>query len=167
MPNMTGHFLAALLVIVAALVVATPAPIRISDEPLQPMNASDNAGFKLGDSCKYFVMAVQLCQGHTSYTIHGLWPQFSKSSWPEYCSKENFNPSAVSNISSILRTFWPSCKGASENHFLGHEWTKHGTCTGWSQYKYFETALTVFNTTNWKSKCGSKTNCKVHVYLKN
>eukprot|EP00760_Papus_ankaliazontas_P028008 PhM_4_TR3474/c1_g3_i1/m.77886/K01166/E3.1.27.1; ribonuclease T2 len=125
------------------------------------------AATNASEPCDYFVMAVQKCHGDSPFTIHGLWPQYNASKWPSHCSDERFNPADVSNITSELATYWPTCDGGKEDDFLSHEWTKHGTCSGWSQYTYFTTALTVFKNTDWKNTCHSDKDCKVHVYPNN
>jgi ribonuclease T2 len=37
-----------------------------------------------------------------------------------------------------MDTLWPNLLGRNED-FWEHEWTKHGTCTTFSQHDYFQT----------------------------
>jgi ribonuclease T2 len=53
------------------------------------------------------------------FVLHGLWPQFEKG-YPQNCSKEPL-PDAV-------RTKYESIFAAPQ--LIGHEWSKHGTCSG-------------------------------------
>ena len=73
------------------------------------------------------------CNGRRPYTFiaHGLWPQ-NERGWPEYCSSSE--PERVPQaLAGTLIDIVPSAGLA------GHEWRKHGACTGLSQHVYFET----------------------------
>ena len=78
-------------------------------------------------------------------TIHGLWPQRSSGTWPSTCSNEQFDITLLEDLSDLLAQKWPNIKAPSDSphhdEFWAHEWSKHGTCSGLSQHKYFETAL--------------------------
>ncbi|RYH00321.1 hypothetical protein EON65_49530, partial [archaeon] len=76
------------------------------------------------------------------FTIHGLWPQYSAGGYPSSCTTEAFNASVPYDIGwSTMTTYWPNVQVAESdptyNSFWSHEWSKHGTCTGLSQYNYF------------------------------
>lgn len=73
------------------------------------------------------------CDGRRAYAFiaHGLWPQ-NERGWPEYCSSSE--PERVPQaLATALYDIIPSAGLA------GHEWRKHGTCSGLSQRVYFET----------------------------
>lgn len=73
------------------------------------------------------------CDGRRAYTFiaHGLWPQ-NERGWPEYCSSRE--PERVpQSLASTLYDIIPSAGLA------GHEWRKHGTCSGLNQMVYFDT----------------------------
>lgn len=81
-------------------------------------------------------------------TIHGLWPQYTTTGYPSYCTTEPFNTTAVETTIGIdtLITFWPNVQYADTadptyTHFWEHEWSKHGTCSGLSQTTYFASAI--------------------------
>jgi ribonuclease T2 len=74
----------------------------------------------------------QQCSGNKPYEfiVHGLWPQFEKS-YPEFCVD---NPAWVqADIENGFRDIMPS------RALIRHQWKKHGTCSGLSQYDYFAT----------------------------
>lgn len=60
------------------------------------------------------------------FVLHGLWPQF-EAGYPESCSTQQVPASVASKYVSI----YPSPK------LLGHEWRKHGTCSGLEPAAYF------------------------------
>lgn len=73
------------------------------------------------------------CDGRRSYTFiaHGLWPQ-NERGWPEHCSSRE--PDRVPQ--SLASQYYDIIPSAG---LAGHEWRKHGTCSGLSQRVYFET----------------------------
>jgi len=84
-------------------------------------------------------------------TIHGLWPQYTTSGYPASCTTEQFNSSIPIEIGlDYMVERWPDVQYDINNpaydSFWEHEWTKHGTCSGLSQYDYFTTALSLTNT---------------------
>jgi ribonuclease T2 len=60
------------------------------------------------------------------FVLHGLWPQF-EAGYPESCSTERL-PEQVRGQYAPL---FPSAK------LIGHEWRKHGTCSGLDPAAYF------------------------------
>jgi ribonuclease T2 len=66
------------------------------------------------------------------FVIHGLWPNWSNGSWPQYCIKNDpLNLTEISSIIPELLTYWPGFTPSSKNStiaFWNHEWTKHGSC---------------------------------------
>lgn len=80
------------------------------------------------------------------FTIHGLWPQYSTGGYPHDCTSEPFDASIPDQIGwETMTTFWPNVKyletDPNYTEFWEHEWTKHGTCSGLSQYDYFNSAI--------------------------
>ena len=45
----------------------------------------------------YFILALIPHKKHT-YSIHGLWPQYSEDSWPEFCSNEPFKMDKIQDL---------------------------------------------------------------------
>lgn len=68
---------------------------------------------------------LQCGRGH-GFVLHGLWPQH-ETGYPESCSREQLSPSARNSYASL----YPSPK------LIGHEWSKHGTCSGLAPDAYF------------------------------
>jgi ribonuclease T2 len=73
------------------------------------------------------------CSGRRPYTfiVHGLWPQ-NERGWPEYCPSRE--PERVPQ--SLAQTMFDIIPSAG---LAGHEWRKHGTCSGLNQRTYFQT----------------------------
>lgn len=64
-----------------------------------------------------------------AFIVHGLWPQRT-SDWPEFCPSSE--PQRVDNATiDTMLDIMPS------PGLIGHQWRKHGTCTGLSQVGYF------------------------------
>jgi len=71
------------------------------------------------------------------FVVHGLWPQ-NESGYPQFC--ESSEPERVpSSIGRDLATFMPSMG------LIGHQWRKHGTCSGLSQKEYFAVLAAAWN----------------------
>jgi ribonuclease T2 len=91
------------------------------------------------------------CQDPTPFmqnnlTTHGLWPQYDQKrdgrAWPQFCKTEfgtALNKTVIHELSKELKKVWPVEQGGTE--LWGHEWTKHGTCSGLSQMAYFKAAI--------------------------
>lgn len=78
------------------------------------------------------------CDGRRDYTFiaHGLWPQYERG-WPQYCPSGE--PERVpESLAATLHDIIPSAGLA------GHEWRKHGTCSGLAQGLYFETLRSAY-----------------------
>ena len=85
-----------------------------------------------------------------NFTIHGLWPQYVTSGYPSTCTNEPFDPNVPNDIGlDYMIEKWPDVQyetsSKSYDSFWEHEWSKHGTCSGLSQYDYFTTALSLTN----------------------
>lgn len=64
------------------------------------------------------------------FVVHGLWPQFERG-WPEFC--DSGEPERVPDrLVGTLLDLMPSAG------LIGHQWRKHGSCTGMSQTDYFD-----------------------------
>ncbi|HEY0060964.1 MAG TPA: ribonuclease [Telluria sp.] len=60
------------------------------------------------------------------FVLHGLWPQY-EAGYPEACSHEQLSGAVRGKYAAI----YPSQK------LIGHEWKKHGTCSGLDPAAYF------------------------------
>ncbi len=67
-----------------------------------------------------------------SFVVHGLWPQFDKG-WPQDCAT-SFPARVPEDLIKNTLDMMPSHK------LIGHEWEKHGTCSGLDQAGYFKAA---------------------------
>lgn len=59
------------------------------------------------------------------FVLHGLWPQYEKG-YPQSCSREPL----PEHLRRKYEAIYPSPK------LIGHEWKKHGTCSGLSAEQY-------------------------------
>jgi ribonuclease T2 len=80
------------------------------------------------------------CSSRKRYTFiaHGLWPQRNRG-WLEDCASDE--PDRVPE--SLARSYFDIIPSAG---LAGHEWRKHGTCSGLSQSNYFRTLRRAYET---------------------
>lgn len=69
------------------------------------------------------------CTNHSTFVLHGLWPQNSDGSYPDHCSDA---PGPISP--GQYNGLYP------DTGLLQHEWQAHGTCTGLTPEVYLATA---------------------------
>jgi ribonuclease T2 len=69
------------------------------------------------------------CSVHSTFVLHGLWPQNYDGTYPENCSNAPgpTNPSTYRDI-------------YLDQNLLQHEWRTHGTCSGLSADDFLSTA---------------------------
>lgn len=88
----------------------------------------------------------------THFTVHGLWPQYTEGGYPADCSTEALNTTVFDVIGMDTMTeYWPNVQDEEYESdgdinpeyysFWEHEWSKHGTCSGLSQYDYFDDTI--------------------------
>ena len=75
--------------------------------------------------------STQQCRRPHTFVVHGLWPQ-RHAGWLEDCNSDE--PSRVPE--QLIRNYFDIVPSAG---LAGHEWRKHGTCSGLSQEMYFRT----------------------------
>ncbi|KAK9866063.1 hypothetical protein WJX84_002916 [Apatococcus fuscideae] len=75
-----------------------------------------------------------------AFSIHGLWPNYDRGGYPENCTNEQYDSSAVSDIRSEMTQAWESYSEPNDR-FWAHEWECHGTCTRLGQAQFFRTVL--------------------------
>lgn len=61
------------------------------------------------------------------FITHGLWPQYQRGGWPQFCSTERMD----GRLMDALLPLMPSPR------LIRHEWSKHGTCSGFDSAGYF------------------------------
>lgn len=106
------------------------------------------------------------------YSIHGLWPDYSNGSYPQYCNNMDgcshnintchFNVSEYINstIINLMDKIWCSYNHLENPEFWCHEWCKHGTCTDLGISDYFSKTINLF-TENIQNKKYDLINCYV------
>ena len=73
----------------------------------------------------YYLSLIK--EPNNSFSIHGLWPQYSESSYPVYCRPVEFSLKALDPIMDKLNKYWYSNRGPNDK-FWKHEYEKHGSC---------------------------------------
>lgn len=73
------------------------------------------------------------CAAHSTFVLHGLWPQNNDGTYPHNCSSAP-GPADPSQYSDIF----------PDPGLLQHEWSTHGTCSGLSPDAYFSDARKAF-----------------------
>jgi hypothetical protein len=88
----------------------------------------------------------------------GLWPD-PEATCTNCAPDKPFNMSSLSTKTlADMNKYWPTCVSGNTNQdFWSHEWSKHGTCTGMSQEKYFSYTVELFQ----KYNTGCLTDCYV------
>jgi ribonuclease T2 len=74
------------------------------------------------------------CAAHSTFVLHGLWPQSNDGSYPHNCSNAP-GPADPSQF----RDIYP------DPGLLEHEWKTHGTCSGLSPDDFFSSARKAFH----------------------
>lgn len=78
------------------------------------------------------VCLFKACSEDTSadgvFNLHGLWPNANNGKHPFSCSRTKLGlTSFPSDLKSTLKNYWSGLFSSQED-FLNHEWSKHGTC---------------------------------------
>jgi ribonuclease T2 len=73
------------------------------------------------------------CANHSTFVLHGLWPQNNDGGYPENCA----NASAPPDPSAFVDIY-------PDASLLQHEWRTHGVCTGLSADTFFSAARAAF-----------------------
>lgn len=94
---------------------------------------------------KYYEFALKKCNQRSDWSIHGLWPQYTPTKWPEYCHRFGFNVSALQEELPELNQVWYSCDERPSSDFWKHEYLKHGTCSPYNETEYFRVSLQLFH----------------------
>lgn len=96
-----------------------------------------------------WVLALQRCNGASTWTLHGLWPPTND------CSGPGFSEAEISDLEGSMNSKWVSCSEYSMSNLelWDHEWTKHGTCSNLGEHPFFSAALSLRN--QYASQCSS------------
>ena len=92
----------------------------------------------------YFLSLIK--EDDATWSIHGLWPQYSLTKYPRFCKRAAFDISKLNPIIEDLKEYWYSNRGPDET-FWEHEYLKHGTCNfnNFDEFNYFKTTLILFH----------------------
>jgi len=113
----------------------------------------------------YYMLAMQKWCGSV-WQIHGLWPQYNSSSWPENCIAPAYSEITNTTLLQNMNNYWSNC-GNPQSSLWEHEYTKHLSCIV-EQYplldedETYEMAINAFAKTNTTALCNaSTTDCEV------
>ncbi|HBT67187.1 MAG TPA: ribonuclease [Agrobacterium sp.] len=81
------------------------------------------------------------------FVVHGLWPQ-NETGYPEFCKSSE--PDRVPDA--IGRTMFDIMPSMG---LIGHQWRKHGSCSGLSQKDYFSATRAAFESIRLPEKIAS------------
>jgi ribonuclease T2 len=84
------------------------------------------------------------CASHSTFVLHGLWPQNTNGGYPENCSNSP-GPADPASFSDIY----------PDQGLLEHEWRTHGTCSGLNADDFFTTARTAYKSVVIPATLGS------------
>ncbi|MEO0542836.1 MAG: ribonuclease T [Pseudomonadota bacterium] len=115
----------------------------------------ENDAIPLGAGFDFYVLALSWSPGYCrsqgdranreqcgqgrsfEWVVHGLWPQFN-SGYPEFCEPGS-QQRVPRGLAEEMLDIMPS------TGLIGHQWRKHGSCTGLSQKDYFATTRRAFS----------------------
>ena len=100
--------------------------------------------FTKKDTRFYYLSLIE--EKNNTFSIHGLWPQNSKTDYPTYCKKVDFSIEVLAPIMDELKKYWYS-KQEKNEAFWKHEYQKHGSCmfTPLTELQYFSRTLLLYN----------------------
>ena len=89
---------------------------------------------------------LSLIKEQNTYSIHGLWPQYSTTSYPTFCNKVSFDINKLQPIMTQLNQYWYSTEQKNTD-FWKHEYEKHGSCvfTPMTEEEYFQKTLELYD----------------------
>lgn len=83
-------------------------------------------------SCRQMNRSHHICHEPSNlddWVIHGLWPNRMSGGWPQYCTREQFNPTEIEDLIPEMDKDWPNLMQDRPHYdFWTHEYEKHGTC---------------------------------------
>jgi ribonuclease T2 len=81
------------------------------------------------------------------FVVHGLWPQNEKG-YPEFCASSE-SERVPDNLGRSVFDIMPSMG------LIGHQWRKHGACSGLNQKDYFATTRAAFQSVKLPTEIAS------------
>ncbi len=126
--------------LVAALIAILPVAADAAGKP----GEFDYYVLSLSWSPSYCELAKKTsgsqCGERFGLVVHGLWPQYEKGGWPEFCVEPA--PTVPGSVVGRTLAFMP------DRGLIKHEWAKHGTCYDGYPSDYFATARKAFGKIN-------------------
>lgn len=137
----------ALLPVVATLAACEPAQPTSSRVETTGSTVAASPSLPRGQGFDFYVLSLSwspsYCQAEGAsanrgqcarrdplgFVVHGLWPQFERG-FPDHCASRQ--PDRVPD--DLVRRYRDLLPSAG---LMGHQWRKHGTCSGLSQEDYF------------------------------
>ena len=115
-------------------------------EYLWPNNNVETYDLPIIKNPTEFYFLSLLKEDDDSWSIHGLWPQYTLKHYPSFCKNVEFDETKLEPIMDRLKKEWFSNRGADE-FFWKHEYLKHGTCNfnNFNEFEYFKTTLDLFD----------------------
>lgn len=125
---------------------------------------------------------LALINNSQQWSIHGFWPEFNKTTWPQFCNKTRYydftRSTLQGNLLNQMNKYWPSNTNLEETdketnwEFWTHEWRKHGTCQSRDPRDYFQNTINLFlqaRQNNWYECCNNQfkfimsSECLIHI----
>ncbi len=169
-------FIALAVLSLAAAAWMTLAP-ETQEAPSRPASSSSNAPSQQqtkqapqGSGFDFYVLSLswspafcesdagrnsrQQCGSDRRYgfVVHGLWPQ-NESGYPEFCGKDR-EERVPESLGRTMFDIMPSMG------LIGHQWRKHGTCSGLSQKDYLATTRAAYERVTLPSDIASGASSK-------
>lgn len=133
------------ITILAAILPLSACKSSAPDAPASPVS-SERSALPTGTGFDYYLLNLSWspefchshpnaaeCAAHSTFVLHGLWPQNFDGTYPENCSNAP-GPTDASSFSDIY----------PDPGLLQHEWHTHGTCSGLAADAFFATARTAY-----------------------
>lgn len=83
----------------------------------------------------------------TGFTLHGIWPNRNDTTWPQYCTNQQFDIKKIESLVPVLMEVWYDFEHPDNpSEFWSHEYDKHGTCASSdpimsTQFQFFSAAI--------------------------
>jgi len=131
---------------------------------------------------------LALINNSQEWSIHGFWPEFNKTTWPQFCNKTRYydftRSTLQGNLLDQMNKYWVSNTNLEKEtdeetdngtnwEFWTHEWRKHGTCQPKDPKDYFQNTINLFlqaQHNNWYGCCNNEyfkpnilSECLIHI----
>lgn len=128
-----------------------------------------SVNYSSAQNVTYDDLALKRCDTTSEWSVHGLWPEYSNSTWPQFCDPSRYKeltPDVLAPFRDLMDKYWYACEGDSFS-FWQHEWNKHGTCQPLPVAVFFRRTIDLFLEAKQKCwyKCceNKKEECLIHI----